>query len=401
MIETPSPRSHPRLALLACLPSLLVSAPGAAADYERSTFGLLPDGRPVEAVRLRNTHGVSVRLIALGAAIQSLEAPDRHGGNADIVLGYATVADYLNPPHVYFGATVGRYAGRISNARFTLDSHAYPLTANDPPNSLHGGVVGFDRALWTVARVSRGADASVELRYLSKDSEEGYPGNLTVSATYRLSEANELAITYRATTDKPTIVNITNHSYFNLSGEGSANGVLHHDLTLYALQYLPIDAGLIPTGEFRAVTDTPFDFRQPKPIGRDIRASRDKQIMYAKGYDHDWVASLAAAPEARLVARVHDPDSGRVLEVLSDQPSVHFYLGDAFNGAIVGKAGFAYRQEDGFAIEPGKFGDTPNRAEFGSARLDPGETYVNRIVYRFSVASSDKEGTPCRVKRDP
>jgi aldose 1-epimerase len=366
----------------------LLSMPNGAwcADFTRSTFGRLPDGRTVEAIELRNSHGMAVRIIALGAIVQSLAVPDRDGRSADVVLGYASAAEYATNPQ-YFGVTVGRFAGRLAKGRFTLDGKTYQVGINDEPNSLHGGIKGFGKALWTVDSVSRGAAAGVTLSYTSRDGEEGYPGTLQATAAFRLTEQNELQIEYRATTDKPTIVNMTNHSYFNLGGEGTAGGVSRHLLMLPAEQYLPLDAALIPTGEIRAVAGTAFDFRSPKPMGRDIRNGRDVQIMNGHGYDHTWVVSRIAAQTPRLVARIEDPGSGRVLEILSDQPGVHFYSANSLDGTIIGKSGHTYRQDDGFAVEPGRLDDTPNRPAFGSARLAPGEVYLNRIVFRFSVAA--------------
>jgi aldose 1-epimerase len=370
-----------------CLLLLGLSTAAAAADFIRSPFGALEDGQTVEAITLTNTHGVTVRIIALGASVQSLTVPDRNGKPADVVLGYANLADYLAKPQ-YFGSSVGRFANRIAKGRFVLDGKSYQLAANNGPNSLHGGLRGFDKVLWKVARVSRGTTAAVTFSYVSPDGDEGYPGALTVAATYRLNEANEISIEYSATTDKPTIVNITNHSYFNLAGEGSADGVMRHLLTLPAAEYTPVDSSLIPTGEFRPVEGTAFDFRHAKAIGRDIRGGRDEQILYGKGYDHNWVISRAPVRVPRLVAKVEEPESGRVLEVLSNQPGIQFYSGNFLDGTVVGKSGRTYRQGDAFVLEPQLFPDTPNRPAFGSARLQPGVTYVNQIIYRFSIAKS-------------
>ena len=341
----------------------------------------------MEAITLTNEHGVTVRLIALGAGIQSLMVPDRNGKPADVVLGHANLADYLAKPQ-YFGATVGRFANRLAKGRFVLDGKSHQLAANDGPNSLHGGVRGFDKVLWKVDRVSRGLGAAVTFSYVSPDGEEGYPGNLTVAATYRLNEDNEVSIEYRATADEPTIVNITNHSYFNLAGEGSADSVMRHLLTLPAAQFTPVDSTLIPTGEFRPVEGTAFDFRRAKTIGRDIRDGRDEQILFGKGYDHNWVIGRETVQTPRLVARVEEPVSGRVLEVLSNQPGVQFYSGNFLDGTVAGKSGRSYRQGDAFTLEPQLFPDTPNRPAFGSARLQPGAAYVNQIIYRFSAAKS-------------
>jgi aldose 1-epimerase len=363
-----------------------LSTAAAAADYARSTFGSLADGQTIEAVTLTNERGLSIRLITLGASVQMLSVPDRSGTAADVVLGYADLKDYVGKPQ-YFGSTVGRFANRIAKGRFSLDGKDYRLATNNGPNSLHGGVRGFDKVVWKVDQVSRGASASVTFRYLSPDGEEGYPGNLNVTATYRLNETNEVLIEYRATSDKPTIVNISNHTYFNLAGEGSMGGVMNQLLTLPAEQYTPVDATLIPTGEFRSVAGTAFDFRRAKPIGRDIRSGTDEQILYGKGYDHNWVISRTTAQAPRMVARVEDPASGRVLEILSNQPGIQFYSGNFLDGTVVGKSGRTYRQGDAFVLEPQLFPDTPNHPAFGPSRLEPGGIYVNQIIYRFSIAA--------------
>jgi aldose 1-epimerase len=353
-------------------------------EISRSDFGSLPDGHHVELISLTNGHGVSLRVMTLGASVQSLMVPDRHGTPADVVLGYASLSGYLNKPQ-YFGSTVGRFANRIAAGRFTLDGRTYQLAKNDGPNTLHGGLRGFDKALWTVKDVQGGSTAHVALELVSPDGEEGYPGAVSVTATYSLSERDEVSLEYRAITDKPTIVNISNHSYFNLAGEGSSQGVMNHLLTLNAEEFTPVDATLIPTGEFRRVAGTPFDFRTPKPIGRDIRDGREQQLVYGRGYDHNWVISRAPAKEPRLVAHVEDPASGRVLDILSDQPGLQFYSGNFLDGTTVGKSGQTYRQGDAFVLEPQQFPDTPNRPSFGSSRLQPGSVYRNRIIYRFST----------------
>ena len=364
-----------------------VACAAPAAEATRGTFGSLPDGRVVEAVTLTNAHGVAARIIALGASVQSLIAPDRQGTRTNIALGYADLSGYLRDPQ-YFGATVGRYANRLMLGRFTLDGKAYQLTTNDGQNTLHGGKKGFDKVLWTVLSVKSGPAASVTLRYESPDGEEGFPGALSVTAEYILNETSELSVEYHATTSRPTIVNITNHTYFNLSGEGSSNGVLGHLLMIPAQEFTPVDATLIPTGEFRPVAGTALDFRQPKLIGRDIRDASDPQLIFGRGYDHNWVLSRVAVAVPRLVARVEDPLSGRILEILSDQPGLQFYSGNFLNSTVVGGAGRLYRQGDAFALEPQLFPDTPNHPEFGSARLAPGQTYRNRIIYRLLVGTT-------------
>jgi aldose 1-epimerase len=349
----------------------------------RETFGAMPDGRPVPAVVLTNAHGLSARVIAYGASLQSLRVPDRDGHFADIVLGYPALKGYLGKPQ-YFGATVGRYANRIAKGRFVLDGHAYQVPVNDGPNSLHGGTRGFDKVLWTVGAVSHDAhQASVTLTYTSPDGDMGYPGKLKVTAVYTLDDQDRLSIRYGATTDRPTIVNLSNHTYWNLAGEGSGS-VMDERLTIAADAFLPIDATSIPTGEVRKVAGTPFDFRTAKPIGRDIRTA-DPQLLNGRGYDHNWVVSRTPASAPRMVARVEDPHSGRVLTLSSDQPGLQFYSGNFLDGTTVGTGGHVYRQGDAFVLEPQLYPDTPNQPAFGSARLDPGHEYRNLIVYRFTT----------------
>jgi aldose 1-epimerase len=357
-----------------------------AADARRETFGSMPDGSKVDAVVLSNGHGMQARIIALGASIQSLATPDRNGKSANIALGYAALADYLGNPQ-YFGATVGRYANRIAKGKFTLDGHAYSVPVNNGVNSLHGGSKGFDKVLWTVGEVKHDAGkASVTLSYESPDGDMGYPGKLTAMVTYTLDEQNRLSIDYRASTDKTTIVNLSNHAYWNLSGEGSGS-VMDHRLTIAGDAYLPVDAGSIPTGEIRNVAGTPFDFRQAKPIGRDIRTN-DTQLLNGHGYDHNWVISKDEAPALRMVARVEDPASGRVLTLKSSKPGLQFYSGNFLDGTTVGTGGHVYRQGDAFVLEPQLYPDTPNQASFGSARLEPGHEYRNLIVYEFTTESA-------------
>ncbi|NUR23540.1 aldose epimerase family protein [Frateuria sp.] len=355
----------------------------AGSAAKRETFGTMPDGRSVDSVLLTNSHGLSARVIAYGASLQSVSVPDRDGHLADIALGYPTLKGYLEKPQ-YFGATVGRYANRIAKGRFVLDGRTYQLPVNDGPNSLHGGTRGFDKVLWTVAAVNHDADkASVTLTYVSPDGDMGYPGKLSVTAVYTLDDQDRLSIEYRATTDKPTLVNLSNHAYWNLSGEGSGS-VMEQRLTIAGDAFLPVDAGSIPTGEIRQVAGTPFDFRKPKAIGRDIRIA-DPQLLNGRGYDHNWVISRKAAPAPRMVARVEDPRSGRVLTLSSDQPGLQFYSGNFLDGTTVGTGGHVYRQGDAFVLEPQLYPDTPNQPAFGSARLDPGHTYRNLIVYRFTT----------------
>lgn len=366
---------------------MLYPALAYSAQATRGTFGAMPDGRKVESVVLDNGHGIRVRIVALGARVQSLTTPDRNGEEADIVLGYPSLAGYLKNPQ-YFGATVGRYANRLAKGTFALDGKTYHVPLNDGPNALHGGPKGFDKVLWTVTGVHQDADkASVTLRYVSPDGDMGFPGKLTVTATYALDENDNLSIDYRATTDKPTIVNITNHTYWNLSGEGSGS-VLGERLMIKANAYTPTDATQIPTGAITPVAGTAFDFRNPKPIGQDIRDGKEQQLVFARGYDQNWVISRQPTGQVRLVARVVDPASGRVLSLSSNQPGLQFYSGNFLDGTTVGTSGHIYRQGDAFVLEPQLFPDTPNHPNFGSARLNPGQVYHNRIVYHFSTEPS-------------
>ncbi|WP_206606181.1 aldose epimerase family protein [Steroidobacter cummioxidans] len=355
-----------------------------AADYARASFGKLADGRAVEAVTLSNGKGVKAAVITYGAALQSLLMPDRAGKVADVTLGYASLDGYLTKPE-YFGATVGRFANRLAEGRFTLDGKVYQTPRNDNGNALHGGERGFDKVLWEIVDVKRGDTASVRMRYVSKDGDQGYPGTLTVFATYSLNESNELRIEYTATTDRATIANITNHAYWNLAGEGAAVGAMGHMLTIPAEHYTPVNAKLIPTGELKSVANTVFDFRTPQPIGARVREARDPQIVYGKGYDHNFMIARDVAKEPRLLARVEEPTTGRGFELLSNQPALQFYSGNFMDGTVIGKSGRAYRQGDALVLEPQLPPDVPNQPKLGSARLEPGATYRNVMVYRLFV----------------
>ncbi len=368
--------------LLGCC--VFASSLAIAAEARRVQFGQLADGTGIEAVELSNAGSVSARIITLGAALQSLNVPDRHGKSGDVVLGYATPAEYLAKPQ-YFGATVGRYANRIAGGRFTLDGKDYILDTNDGPNHLHGGLRGLDKVVWKIESVSSGSPARAVLAHTSPDGDGGYPGVLKITATYVLDDKNELSIEYRATTDKPTIVNITNHSFFNLAGASGGADVMNQRLTLFADAYTPVDKTLIPTGERRAVQGTPFDFRQPEAIGRRIRDGRDEQIRFGRGYDHNFILN-GAAGTLRPAARLEDPESGRVMDMLTSAAAVQFYSGNFLDGTVVGKGNRLYRQGDGLCLEPQVFPDAPHHPDFPTARLDPGQVYSNRILLRFSVS---------------
>lgn len=354
---------------------------------ERAAFGVLPDGMSVEAITLTNERGMDVRLITYGAGIQALRVPDREGRLGDVALGHASLAAYLDHPQ-YLGSTVGRFANRIAAGRFRLDGDDYQVPINDGDNALHGGPGGFDKANWEIARMDDGPTPGVTLRHVSPDGDQGFPGTLTVTAAYRLHADNSLSADYRAVTDRPTIVGLSNHAYWNLSGEGSAESAMDHLLTIHGDTFLPTDAGAIPTGEFRPVAGTPFDFRAPARIGGRVRDARDDQIRLGRGYDHNWVIGRELADGARPVARLADPASGRVMDLLSNQPGLQFYSGNFLDGTTIGKSNGCYRMGDGVALEPQLFPDTPNRPAFGSARLAPGDIYRNVIVWRFSTDRS-------------
>jgi aldose 1-epimerase len=380
-----------RAAASFCISALLLTTGAAAADARREPFGALADGKQVEAVLLSNKAGIRVKIMTLGAAIQSLLIPDRTGHQGDIVLGFDSPQEYVQNPS-YFGATVGRFANRIAKGHFTLDNKTYSLATNDHGNHLHGGLKGFDKVLWTIDSV-KSAPATAVFSYTSPDGEEGYPGTLRVTARYSLDDEATLHVEFRATTDKPTIVNISNHSYFNLSAETGAS-VLNHLLLVNASKYTPVDVGLIPTGELRAVLGTPFDFRKPTAIGARIRDGHDQQIRYGRGYDHNFALD-GGVGKLRLAARVTDPSSGRVMEIFSAAPGLQFYSGNFLDATIAGKGGRVYREGDALVLEPQLFPDAPNQTSFPSARLDPGNTYVNTIEYRFST---DRPAKPAGVK---
>lgn len=346
----------------------------------REPMESLADGRVVEKVTLTNANGVSATIMTLGATLQSLRMPDRDGVADDVVLGHDTPREYLAQPN-FLGVSVGRYANRIARGRFSIDGREYRLETNNGPNHLHGGSAGFDRKLWTIAAVTEGDSASVTLELVSPDGEGGYPGTVRASASYTLDRQSRLRIEYRATTDAPTIVNLTNHALFNLGG--GRNDVLDHRLTLHASRYTPVDATLIPTGELAPVAGSPFDFRQPRAIGDAIRDGRDAQIRIGRGYDHNFVVD-GSSGTLRPAARVEHPGSGRVIEMHVTAPGLQVYSGNFLDGTLVGKAGQVYRQSDGLALEPQAFPDSPNRPEFPSTRLDPGMEYVNTMLLCLS-----------------
>ncbi|WP_458732989.1 aldose epimerase family protein [Sphingobium xenophagum] len=362
----------------------LTSGAALAAEASRAPAGTLADGTAVEVISLTNKQGVSARILTYGATLQSLSMPDKHGKTADVLLGYDDLKDYVDHPN-YFGVTVGRYANRIAGRAFSIDGKAYQLPLNDKTNSLHGGGKGFDKQVWKVASVKSGPVATLVLTLTSADGDSGYPGKLDSSVTYTLDEAGNLGILFDAKTDKPTIVNMTNHAIFNLGGEGSPDGALGHVLTIPAKAYTPVDEALIPTGERKPVDGSVFDFRQPRRVADGIRDGRDPQIVFGRGYDHNWALDKGLTKTPELAARLEDPVSGRVVEVLTTEPGVQFYAGNFLDGTLVGKGGHLYRMGDGIALEPQKFPDAPNKPNFVSARVDPGKPYHHAMVYRLSV----------------
>jgi aldose 1-epimerase len=355
------------------------SATPPAPTVAREAYGTMPDGQPVEKFTLRNANGVVVQAISYGGIITSLTTPDRNGTPGDIVLGFDALDGYLKE-HPFFGAIIGRYGNRIGRARFTLNGTTYTLAANNGPNHLHGGVKGFDKRLWKGEAVA--GQPAVTFTRTSPDGEEGYPGTLTVRVTYTLTDRNELAVDYHATTDKPTPVNLTQHSYFNLAGQASGD-ILGHELMLNADRFTPVDATLIPTGALASVAGTPFDFRQPTAIGARINQA-DPQLTHGGGYDHNWVLNRSG-DGLQLAARVVEPTTGRTLEVATTEPGIQFYSGNFLDGSLTGKAGAVYRHRTGFCLETQHFPDSPNLPEFPSTILQPGAEYRSRTVFTFGV----------------
>lgn len=363
------------------------SDPGSEPAARRRPFGTLPDGGAVEAITLGRPPGIEITILTYGATLQALVAPDRAGARADLLLGHRTLEPYLEHPR-YFGSSVGRVANRIAGGRFTLDGTQYQVPPNDGANLLHGGAGGFDKANWKVAAFAAAPAPSVTLTHVSPDGDQGFPGTLAVTASFTLSGPDTLELVYRATCDRPTLVNLTNHAYWNLAGEGAAEDAMGHILQIPAAHFLPTDASAIPTGEFRPVDGTPFDFRTPTPIGDRVRNADDPQILIGRGYDHNWVVGSAVAAEPRLMAELAHPGSGRRLKLLSNQPGLQVYSGNFLDGSSVGKSGRAYRMGDAVVLEPQMFPDTPNQPGFGSLRLEPGQTYRHHMLFRLSVDGS-------------
>lgn len=371
------------LSLVGCANMSTTTKSNATVDtITKAPFGQMPDGRAVDIYTLRNSKGAEACILTYGGIVQKLTMPDRNGQFADIVLGFDNLQDYINKSP-YFGALIGRFGNRIGGGQFTLDGHTYILPKNDHGNTLHGGLQGFDKRLWKVVKADVGPDGpELELNYLSKDGEEGFPGNLNVFATYTLTDDNALKLVFTATTDKPTVVNLTHHSYFNLSGQGSGS-ILDDLVYINSDEITAVNSELIPTGQFENVTGTPFDFRTPTAIGARINEPNE-ELQYGPGYDFNWVINKPLG-QFGLMARVTDPKSGRVLEVWSDQPGLQFYTGNFLDGTLVGKDGKVYTRRSAFTMEPQDYPDAPNHPNFPSCVLRPGQTYHNTIEYKFSV----------------
>ena len=350
-------------------------------NVQKTVFGKTPDDQDVELYTLTNASSLRVRIMTYGAIVVSIEVPDRNGHHADIALGFDTLGQYLKE-HPYFGAIVGRYGNRIAKGHFTLSGVEYTLVKNDGENHLHGGTKGFDKVLWEAKVLTGEEGADLELSYLSIDNEEGYPGNLSVKVLYTLTDENEFKVDYFATTDKDTVVNLTQHTYFNLAGVGERD-ILDHKVMINADRFTPVDAGLIPTGEIRAVQDTPLDFRKPAAIGARIDED-DEQLHFGRGYDPNFVLNKREGSLA-LAARVVEPITGRVMEVYTTEPGVQFYTGNFLDGSVVGKAGKAYELRYGLCLETQHFPDSPNQPSFPSTVLKPGEIYRHTTIFKFSA----------------
>src|SRR5579884_1054332 len=355
--------------------TLAALASALAERVQPAEFGKTPEGATVHIYTLINAHGLEAKITDYGGTVVSLMAPDRGGRKADVVLGFDSLAGYLQPQNPFFGAIIGRYANRIAQARFTLDGVEYKLIANNGANTLHGGPRGFDKQVWNARPLASGG---LELRYLSQDGEQGFPGNLQVTVVYHLTDVNELRIEYAASSDKPTVVNLTSHSYFNMAGAGD---ILGHRIQINADRFTPVDARLIPTGELRSVAGTPFDLRKPTRIGGRIEQG-DGQLKLAGGFDHNWVLNKSR-PGLTLAARVEEPSSGRTLEVYTTEPGIQFYTANSLDGSLRGKSGVVYQRRAALCLETQHFPDSPNHSAFPSTVLRPGQRFQSTTIYKF------------------
>ncbi|HWT87751.1 MAG TPA: aldose epimerase family protein [Candidatus Angelobacter sp.] len=370
------------LAASLAMPVLAEKSAEMAKPMEKKVFGTTADGKTADLYTLKNKNGMQVSITNFGATVVSIMAPDKTGKMADVALGYDDLAGYeLNKN--YLGVLVGRYGNRIAHGKFSIDGTEYTLAKNNGDNSLHGGIKGFNKAMWEAKDVSKGGEAAVEMKYVSKDGEEGYPGNLSVTVVYTLTNKNELKIDYSATTDKKTVVNLTNHTYFNLAGQGNGD-ILKHELMINADTFTPVDSGLIPTGELKKVEGTPFDFRKATAIGARIDAD-DEQIRLGGGYDHNFVLNRQKATGLSLAARVSDPASGRTMEVWTTEPGVQFYTGNFLDGSFKGKGGSVYQKRTALCLETQHFPDSPNHPSFPTTLVKPGEKYHTTTVYKFEA----------------
>ncbi len=351
------------------------------ASLKKESFGKTTDGQEVELYTLSNANGIETEIATYGGIVVSIKVPDRNGKIDDVALGFDTLDGYLKG-HPFFGALVGRYSNRIGKAKFTLNGKEYKLAVNNGENTLHGGTKGFDKVVWKAKPVTAKDGVALELSYLSKDGEEGYPGNLSVKVIYTLTNNNELKVDYSATTDQDTVVNLTNHSYFNLAGQGNGD-ILGHQIQINADRFTPVDSGLIPTGELRSVKSTPFDFTQLTAIGARVNQD-DEQLKLGKGYDHNFVIN-GKAGTLRLAAKVVEPTTGRVMEVSTTEPGVQLYIGNFLDGSLKGKEGKVYNARYGFCLETQHFPDSPNKPDFPTTVLKKGGRYQTTTVYKFST----------------
>ena len=395
MLGAISRRAHPRrgallgFVILLAASTVALSTAAVSVAQQPPTITKEPwgtvDGEQVDLYTLTNSSGMEVKITNYGGIIQSIKVPDRNGNFDNVTLGFATLEEYVDHNDPYFGAIIGRYGNRIAGGQFELDGVTYQLATNNGPNHLHGGVKGFDKRVWSATEVQSGNSVGLRLNYTSLDDEEGYPGTLDVEMTYTLTNNNSIRMDYHATTDAPTIVNLTNHAYFNLVGEGTGT-IEGHLLRLHADHYTPVDETLIPTGEIAPVAGTPFDFRKRHAIGERIRDNHE-QIDFGRGYDHNFVLNRPNPEDTSMIvaARVFEPTTGRALVIKTTEPGIQFYSGNFLDGTLVGTSGKFYRQTDGFALETQHYPDSPNKPQFPSTELRPGEEYETTTVYRFLV----------------